>query len=241
MLFDIPRNQIFPVDEAVVRLEERRHPYEVANTGSIAANWLSEKAANPALFDGQVVLLSQMTYAERRIEARCHAIRYSTFLHWRRERPVASAEHVYAHAIPVTADNALIAARMRRHTANPGWVYFAAGSFEPGDFSGGIADIDFNMIREVREETGLDLGPMPRDAGYHALSAATGTVIVRRFYLDADAEDVAANIRRFVAAQADPEIEGPVVIRGSHDLTADLAPHMPPLIEWHFSDPERRA
>jgi 8-oxo-dGTP pyrophosphatase MutT (NUDIX family) len=235
LLFNLPRNAIFPIDEAVLRLDEGRHPYEAANGGEIAENWQAELRANPSLFDGEVVLLSQMAYADRRVEARCHAVRYSTFLHWRRQRPTASAEHVFAHAMPVCRDNALIAARMRTNTANPGQVYFAAGSFEPSDFFGGVADIDYNMMREVREETGIDLGPARRDAGYHAFSGPTGTVIVKRFYLDEDAATVAGRIARFVAAESDPEIEGPVIIRGRDDLPQRLAPHMPPLIDWHFS------
>ena len=48
-----------------------------------------------------------------------------------------------------------------------GRVYFAAGSFEPVDFRDGLVDVDFNMIREVREETGLDL------SGASAASATT--------------------------------------------------------------------
>ncbi|WEX08455.1 hypothetical protein [Chelativorans sp. AA-79] len=236
MRFDIPRNQIFPIEDVTLTLEEGQHPYELAESKSIAANWRAETAANPSLFDGEVILLSEMVYSARRVKARCHAVRYSTFLHWRRNRPVPSIEHVFAHAVPVTTDNALIAARMLGHTANPGWVYFAAGALEPDDFRGGVADIDFNMAREVREETGLDITHARRDAHYHAFSGQTGTVIARRFYLDGEAEEIAGRIRRFVNGQNDPEIEGPVIIRGMHDLPEGLAPHMPPLIEWHFSN-----
>lgn len=235
MSFDLPRNVMFQIDEVVLRLDAGRHPYEAGNLAAIAANWEAEKSANPSLFDGEVVLLSQMAYAGRRVEARCHAVRYSTFLHWRRHRPPGSGEHLFAHAMPVTRDNALIAARMRANTANPGQVYFAAGSFEPSDFRDGVADIDFNMTREVREETGLDLGPLRRDPGYHAFSGARGTVVVRRFHLDEDADIVADRIARFVAGESDPEIEGPVVIRGPGDLPRGLAGHMGPLIDWHFS------
>ena len=53
---------------------------------AIAENWQREIAANPALFDGTVVLLSALSYRDSRLVGRCHAVRYSTFMHWRGNR-----------------------------------------------------------------------------------------------------------------------------------------------------------
>ena len=44
-----------------------------------------------------------------------------------------------------------------------------------------------------------------------------------------------SRIRDFVASEAEPEIDGPVVIRDARDLPEGLMPHMPPLIDWHFA------
>ena len=139
------------------------HPFETANRAAIDANWLREKAANPSLFDGEVSLLARLAYRDRPLEGACHTIRFATFLYWRKTRPWPNAEHAFAHAIPVTSDGALIAIRMGARTANPGRVYFAAGSFDPQDFPGGKVDVDLNMAREVAEETGLDIAGLPRD------------------------------------------------------------------------------
>lgn len=239
MSFDLPRNVIMPVDAVDVRLDPGPHPFERDNRQAIAKNWRREVGANPALFDGTVVLLSALSYRGNRLAGRCHAVRYSTFMLWRSNRQVTGAEHAYAHAMLVAADNALVAIRMAPHTVNAGRVYFAAGSFEPADFRDGLVDVDFNMIREVREETGLDLTAVERDRRYHALSTAGGTVIFRRYRERASADDIARRIRAFVAAEADtgaePEIEGPVIIRHAADLPDGLMPHMKPLIEWHFA------
>lgn len=234
-LFDIPRDVVLPVETVAVRLDAAPHPFETENGVEIDANWAREKAANPALFDGAMVLLSRLAYAGRRLDGVGHLIRYATFLHWRRHRP-AVAGHTFAHAMLVTADNALVAVRMGAHTANPGNVYFAAGSFEPMDFTGGFADVDSNMTREVREETGLDLVPLPRDPIYHVLATQVGTVIFRRFYLPFNAAEAARQIEEHVARDPDPEVVGPVVIRNPADLPEGILPHMLPLIEWHFAD-----
>jgi len=228
---------MLPVDQVDVVLDPGPHPFERDNAEAIAENWRREVAAKPALFDGTLVLLSKLSYSEARLAGRCHAVRYSTFLHWQKNRMIAGAGHAFAHAMLVSSDNALVAIRMAAHTVNAGKVYFAAGSFEPEDFPGGRVDLHANMAREVREETGIDLAVARRDARHFALCGDNGTVIVRRYHLDASAEELAAGIDAFVAAEATPEIEGPVIIRNATDLPQGLMPHMKRLVEWHFSAP----
>lgn len=233
--FDLPRNVILPVDAVDVRLDTGPHPFALSNAAAIADNWRQETAANPALFDGTVVLLSELAYRDGRLVGRCHAVNYSTFLLWRKRREISGAEHAYAHAMLVAGDNALVAIRMGPHTVNAGRVYFAAGSFEPIDFRDGLVDVDFNMIREVGEETGLDLSEAERGRHYHALSTPSGTVIFRRYRVAEPADELARRITAFVATETNPEIEGPVIIRHAGDLPDGLMPHMKPLIEWHFA------
>ena len=234
MSFALPLGVILPVDEIDVRLDPAPHPFETGNSAAIRENWQREVAAKPALFDGRVALLSELGYAEGRLFGRCHAVGYSTFLYWRKDR-VATAAHVFAHPMLVAADNALIAIRMGAHTVNAGCVYFAAGSFEPDDFPDGTVDTHGNMVREVREETGLDISGARRGERHYALATERGTVIFRRYFLDESADDVASRIRHFVAGEAEPEIEEPVVIRHAGDLPDGLMPHMRPMIDWHFS------
>ena len=236
MSFALPRGVILPVDHVDVRLDPSPHPFERENTNAIAENWLLEIEAKPALFDGTVVLLSEFGYADRKLFGRCHAVRYSTFLYWRIDR-VGTLAHAFAHPMLVTNDNALIAIRMGAHTVNAGRVYFAAGSFEPEDFPDGVVDPHGNMVREVREETGLDISGARRGDRHYALATERGTVIFRRYFLDADADEIASRIRDFVAGESEPEIEEPVVIRNARDLPDGLMPHMPPMIEWHFLRP----
>ena len=72
-----------------------------------------------------------------------------------------------------------------------------------------------NMVREVREETGLDISGARRGERHYALSTERGTVIFRRYFLDATADEIASRIRDFVAGESEPEIEGPVIIRNA--------------------------
>jgi 8-oxo-dGTP pyrophosphatase MutT (NUDIX family) len=234
MSFELPHGVILPVDKIDVVLDPAPHPFERGRAEAIAENWRHEIAEKPALFDGTVVLLSEFGYDGGRLFGRCHAVRYSTFMYWRKDR-IGTAAHAFAHPMLVTKDNSLIAIRMAAHTVNAGRVYFAAGSFEPEDFPEGVVDAHGNMVREVLEETGLDISNTRRGERHYALATTRGTVIFRRYFLDADADEVASRIRDFVAGEAEPEIEEPVIIRSAHDLPDGLMPHMKPMIDWHFS------
>lgn len=234
MAFDLPRGRVFDIQSVDVRLLSEPSPFEVGNSEAIAANWERETAANPALFDGQVVLLSSLSFRDGKVTGLCHAVRYSTFLYWRRNSEASSSEHCFAHAMLVSSDNALIAVRMGPHTVNAGQVYFAAGSFEPGDFRNGQVDLHYNMSREVAEETGLDISDAARAAGFLGYSAAGRTALFRRYDLPEKADDIAGRIRAFVAAEADPEITEPVIIRNTTELPDGLPQHMRAITEWHF-------
>ena len=233
-MFDIPRNSIVPVSTIEVRLDPGQHPFEIANAEAIEANWQREISANSALFDGTIVLLAELAYGDARLTGRCHAVRYATLLHWRRNRP-QGAEHAFAHAALVSSDGALVAIRMAAHTANPGRIYFAAGSFEPFDFRDGLVDVEVNMAREVGEETGLDISATPHDPHYHLFSRDGATVIFRRCYLDETADQIAKRIAEFVLSEAQSEIDGAVVIRGRDDLPDGVMPYMKAIIDWHFA------
>lgn len=240
MQFDLPTDRVFAVGEVSVVLDPSPHPFAAANVSAIEAHWEVAKAANPALFDGEVALLSSLSLRGGNLVGRCHIVRYAAFLYWRSLRPIPGAGHAYTHAMLVSSDNALVAIRMGPSTVNAGQVYFAAGSFEPVDFPDGKADLEANMRREVIEETGIDLSGVPHERQYHAVSKTTGTVVFRRYFLDRSADELADDITRHVAAEDDPEIEGPVIIRGPSDLPDRLAQQMPDLIAWHFSNPPER-
>lgn len=234
--FEIPRGIILPVASVDVRLDPEPHPFEIDNMALIEENWRLEHAANPHLYDGILTLPSELRFnADGELIGRCHLARFATMLYWRKNKGSPDIEHCFAQAALVARDGALVAVRMGAHTANAGRVYFAAGSFEPEDFVDGRADTVGNMHREVMEETGLDLTHTPREPGYHLHSINGSTMLFRRYYLGEDAETAAERIRAFVASEAEPEIEGPVVIRSASDLPEGTLNHLAAVARWHFA------
>lgn len=227
-------NIIIPVRRTMLVHSAEPHPFHIANAAEARRNWQEEVRRQPFLFDGPVALASDAVVSDGCFRAECHLVPYSTFLYWRRIRPVPGAIHVFAMALPVSSDGAVIAVRMGKRTANAGRVYCASGAFDRDDLADGRFDAAANMRREVMEETGLDLDEAVPEGGCHILPIGGTIVIFRTFRFAADARTLAERIAAHARAEADPEIAGAEVVRGPGDLTDAFQFHMPPILDWYF-------
>lgn len=232
-----PEDRLLPAALVRLRLAGEPHPYERLHAAAIEANWQAELSHNPHLFDGRTVLFSHVALRDGCLAGDCHEVRYASLLHWRRARRTEVAAHLFAMALPVTADGFVLTVRMAPWTANAGQVYFAGGSLEPADFSGGVADVDANMQREVLEETGLALAGAPRQPDYRVLRTGSGVVVIRRYRLEQTAREIEARIRAFVAAEERPEIVEPVLIGPGAPRDPGLLPWVGRIVDWHFATP----
>ncbi len=236
-LVSLPPGRVIPAARAELRLSPEPHPYEHVHAAAIEANWQRESAANPALYDGRTVLFSRVALEGEALVGRCHAVRFASLMHWRVAKRSDVAAHLFAMAVPVTRDGAVMAARMGPRTANAGQVYFAGGSLEAPDFVDGVADVDGNMLREVAEETGLDLTATTAEPVLRVLNSNSGVVVMRRYRLDEDAAELDRRIRAFLAAERDPEITEPVFIRPGAAYDPAILPWVRQVAEWHFAEP----
>jgi hypothetical protein len=217
-----------------VRLLSTQHPFEARFEREIAENWKAELSSNPRLFNGRVTLASAVSLLDGILQGETHEIDFATFLFWRKMRQTEGCCHIFAFAVPVTKDAALVAVKMGGLTANPGRVYFAAGSFEKCDFIDGQMNFAANSHREALEETGLSFDGVEHDAEFGLIRIGAAVLIFRRYYLKEDAETAAQAICAHALSEAEPEIEGPVIIRKG-EIPAGALRHMPVLLDWHFS------
>lgn len=230
----LPEGRVVPLRAVRLAYRPEPHPFHLANAERARRNWRREKALRPKLFDGKVALASAIALDDGTFAAECHLVPFSTFLLWRRERPVIGAFHVFAMPLLVTSDGALIVVRMARHTANAGRIYAPSGSFDAADLSGGGFDIAGNIRREVAEETGLDLAMAMQLGGDAVLIQNTIVTLGREFRLAFSAAQILARIDAHIAAQDDPEIDAAFVLRRPGDIDGRYAEHMAPFIDWHF-------
>lgn len=229
-----PEKTIFEIRDVEIRVLPGDHPFFLAEREAIAENWKEEVRANPALFDGRMLLQVRLGLGDRRLVTEGHEISYSTFLWWRKQSERRGGVHVYAYPVLQSSDGALVAIKMGPHTANPGMVYFACGSFEPEDVDGGFCNPDHNMRREVLEETGLDLRDAEVDAGYHVAHYRRAVTLFRVFRFRLSAEEMADRIRAHVEVAEDKEIAGPVIIRSAAHDAHPYNVGMLPVLDWYF-------
>jgi len=230
-----PEQTVFSIDKAEIRILAGDHPFYLAERAAIEANWREEVAANPALYDGRMLLQARVALEDGRLVSEGHEISFSTFLWWRKQADRRGGLHIYAYPVIESADGALVAIRMGSHTANAGMVYFACGSFEPSDVTDGVCDPEHNMYREVREETGLDLGQARVETGYRVAHFRRAVTLFRVYRFDLPAEEICRRIEAHMQVAEDKEIAGPVVIRSADPAAHPYNVGMLPVLDWYFA------
>jgi 8-oxo-dGTP pyrophosphatase MutT (NUDIX family) len=230
-----PERTVFPIAGADLRVLEGDHPLVVANGADIRENWEREIAANPALFDGRLVLQHRLKLSEAGIAGEAYIAPFSAFMWWRRQPDRKGAIHLFSYPVLESFDGALVAIRMGAHTANPGQVYFAAGSLEPEDVVDGRCDIDSNMRREVMEETGLDLDKAIVGEGLYAGHVRGSVSLFKLFRFDMTADEMVDFIGAHMLVAEDKEIAGAVAIRSADPKAQPYNVAMLPIIDWYFA------
>ncbi|WP_183740448.1 NUDIX hydrolase [Rhizobium sp. BK196] len=230
-----PERTVFSIAGTDLRVLDGDHPFLVANRSVIRENWEREIAANPALFDGRMVLQHRLRLSEAGIAGEAYIVPFSAFMWWRRQPERKGAIHLFAYPVLESSDGALVAIRMGAHTANPGQVYFAAGSLEPEDVVGGRCDIDSNMRREVMEETGLDLADAIAGEGLHAGHVRGSVSLFKLFRFDMTADEMVDFIGAHMLVADDKEIAGAVAIRSADPAAQPYNVAMLAIIDWYFS------
>lgn len=203
--------EFIPLSKATLVLEEGRHPLEIAAREHIDVQWQRRVAANPRLYDGDVVLATSMTLTDGVLSATCRAVRYAGLLHFlglpEVDAKVLPWRHIYCWAAIISGDGKAIMGRMAGHTANAGRIFFPSGSLEACDFQGGVADIDGNMARELAEETGLVLARATPDRHYLVSFGARTAAIMRIHRFEESAADLVSAAQAHMAQGTDDEPE----------------------------------
>lgn len=230
-----PERTVFPVAAIDLRVLPGEHPLHLAHRAAAEANWDQEIAANPMLFDGRMVLQHRLSVSPEGIAGEAYIVPFSTFMWWRRQPVKTGGFHLFAYPVIASADGALVAIKMADHTANPGSVYFAAGSLDENDVVDGRCDLGANMLREVKEETGLDLGEALMDGGYYAIHQDRWVTLFRVFRFAKTADELVADIERHMTDAEDKEIADAVVIRSADPTAQPYHGSMVTILDWFFS------
>ncbi len=207
------------VTEFDCRVTDGGWAWAEANADKIAAHWLEAVARKPDLFDGEVLIATEVGIEKSHVVSEHAVIRYSALTYWRHLGfPRAEAFNLFGAGIVVTRDGAVLLGRMAAHTANAGFTYFPCGTPDPDDVVDGKLDVDGSIVRELEEETGLAAALLiPSDQKWISWDGPL-FACARRYDLDLTAAEAETIVRAHLATQAKPELENVFFVRSLDDI-----------------------
>jgi 8-oxo-dGTP pyrophosphatase MutT (NUDIX family) len=210
---------------AARRLDEN-WPWAEANRDRIAAHWAELTRANPALFNGRVLVRRRQAIVDARLELDYVEADYASFIAFRDFGfPDPATGNGFALAALRAADGAWLLGRMGDHTANPGKIYFPAGTPDPDDvLPDGTVDLAGSTARELLEETGLTAADVTFTDTWTAVFAGARTAMMREVHVPGPAEAARDRIRAYLARETRPELADIVIVRSAADIDTDAMP-----------------
>jgi 8-oxo-dGTP pyrophosphatase MutT (NUDIX family) len=217
---------VTPVTSIEARLLHTDWPWAHDNRKRIEAHWRALTAANPALYKGRVLIRRAQTLVDGRLSLGYIETDYASFISFRDFGfPDPTSGNSFAMAALRASDGAYILGQMAGHTANPGKVYFPAGTPDPGDvLPDGTVDLAGSVLRELEEETGLTAGDVEVTGNWDVVFAGGRTAMMREVRVPMSAEELRSRIRAFLATEARPELSDVRIVRGIGDIDAEAMP-----------------
>jgi 8-oxo-dGTP pyrophosphatase MutT (NUDIX family) len=219
-------------------LEARIEPYDWAfkreSRREIAAHWAAISAGKPAMFDGRIMLQHRAAIESGIFRAGYFETDYSAFMSWRDfGHPGPIVRNGFAMAALRAADGAFLCGVMGGHTANPGKVYFAAGTPDPSDARpDGRLDLAGSVTRELEEETGLTIDEIVVEESWTAVILPGRIAFMRPVRVPMPAEEARALMLARMATQDEPELADIAIVRGPEDAARfDMPPFMRPYLD----------
>lgn len=216
-------NDVKSIDRIDLRLTGGYWAFAESEKTRIAEHWQSLAAANPRIWNGEVLMCHHAEIAGRTFTGRFHRTDFASFVAWRDwGHPGPPVINCFGSAVVRSRDGALIFGRMAAHTLNPGRVYPPGGSLEPHDVrEDGTIDVMGSIIRELKEETGLDAAEA-RDGGRFFVPDGPRIAIAQVLQYDRMSDDLAGEISAYLASQQEDELDGVEIILSDAQIDARM-------------------
>jgi 8-oxo-dGTP pyrophosphatase MutT (NUDIX family) len=219
--------RIVPVERLELAFAPRPWPFAQERRAEIDAHFEQLRSANPALWNGRVLMLHQHAIAGAVFRGAYLETDFASLLAWRHwDSPDPGVINCFAMGALRGSDGAFVLGVMGAHTANAGRVYFPAGLPDLSDIDGTRVDLARNVLREVGEETGLADADFEIEPGWTTVLAGPRIAQVKVLQARATAAELSDRIRAHLAREREPELADVRVVRGP----ADFDPMMPPFV-----------
>ncbi|MDE2578358.1 MAG: NUDIX hydrolase [Hyphomicrobiales bacterium] len=194
-------------------------PFARANAAKVATHWQEKVAQKPALFDGRVLLCQAPQLSEGVYRANYFETAFSAFMAWRDFGfPGDDVYNGFGMAALRSADGAFLLGEMAAHTASAGAIYFPAGTPDLHDIAAGRVDLARSVVRELREETGLDAADAEVAPDWTIVKLNRRIAYMKTIRFDICADELVRRFERWRAGESHPELAALHALRSLDDL-----------------------
>jgi 8-oxo-dGTP pyrophosphatase MutT (NUDIX family) len=216
-------NPVVPVENIDFVATRWIWPFAIEQRAKIDQYFAQQQRANPALWNGRVLLLRDLAVKDSTLRGSAFETDYASMLAgiaWGviGDRVMAC----FGAAALVASDDAFVVGLMAPHTRNAGQIYFPSGSFDPDDLAGTHVDCVGNVKRELSEETGLLPEDVEYQSGWYAVFSSPHVPLMKIARVKERGSRLRDRIMANLAAQASPEFSDIHLVRGLSDLDARM-------------------
>jgi 8-oxo-dGTP pyrophosphatase MutT (NUDIX family) len=123
----------------------------------------------------------------------------------------------------VSADGAYLVGEMAADTAAAGKLYFPCGTPEPADLdANGRLDLEGNLRRELREETGLDADELAAEPGWSLVRDGGYIALLKTLKARQSARELHDRVMRYIGREHRPELVGIRMLRSPADFDSRM-------------------
>ena len=212
-----------PIKSLDLRLRSGKWAFASAEKERIAAHWRKLAQDNPKIWNGDVLICTDVELKEGELHGNFLKTDYASFVAWRDWNwPDKTVRNLFGSAAVLSADRAVLYGRMAGHTLNAGKVYPPGGSLEMRDvLADGRVDVMGSITRELEEETGLkasdaEWGELLAIFDDHRLSVA------QVFRYAESAAALAAKVRRYLDTAHEDELSDIEIITSASVLDSTM-------------------
>lgn len=229
--------RIFPLTALDCRHQQVDWAFEREGAAEIAAFWADFKRRTPECFNGRIFLQHRWREEGGTYHGDYLETDFAAFLAWREFGfPGAPMRNGFAMAALKAADGAYLLGEMGQGTANPGKIYFAAGTPDPEDrLPDGTLDLEGSVLRELSEETGLRPDEVRVGAGWTCVELGPRVAFMRPVSIDMPAREARALMLARMANLPEQELADIHIVRGRGDIDeARMPPFQVAYLRWAF-------
>jgi 8-oxo-dGTP pyrophosphatase MutT (NUDIX family) len=221
----MPGLSVVPISHIELRFTSYSWPFAQQRRAAIDEHFAAETDKNPALWNGQVIMLREPAISEGVFRGACFVVDFASFLAWRDwGYPDDSVRDCFAQGALRAAGGEFLLGENAAHTANPGCIHFPGGMLDLNDVVGSTVDLDASMYREIAEETGLSKDELVADQRWYTVLDGPRIAHFKLLYADETVDALDTRMRAYLARDARPELADIRIARGPADVDPATLP-----------------